>query len=229
MSDFMFDKDDPLRRVVPGESRRANAALRDYVAMGGGRSLSKLLNQYRSSTPQQPPTKHQNTLKTWSARWQWQARLAAWEEAMQAEEEEHWRRRRVEIRRDDDALGKRLREVVEKFLEALPTLTQTRRVKSGERTYADPDTGETVREVTYTQFARIATNPGQLGQAAKAASDLQRAAAELETAKIKVEFSRMSDNELIGFVTQRVGGNGSRPGGNGAPRLANSSASETQD
>ena len=176
MPDFTFDPERPLERCQ-GESKRANLALRDYCIMGGGRSISKLLKRYLAATDQQPPTRREPTLKTWSARFRWQARLALWENTQQKAEEEHWRKRRLEIRRDDDSLGKRLREVVQEFLADLPKFTQTRRVKQGEKMTTDPDTGEPIKEVTYIQFVKINTNPGQLGQASKAASELQRTAA----------------------------------------------------
>lgn len=73
-----FDFDAPLKRI-DGESRKANEALMDYWLMGGGRSLDKLAALYTSTTNpllKEPPTKKINTLKTWSQKLHWQARIA---------------------------------------------------------------------------------------------------------------------------------------------------------
>lgn len=177
MVPFLFDRNDPLKRC-PGESKRSHAALLDYVGMGGGRSLPRLAEVYSHKlATEPPPTRKLQALKNWSQRHAWQERVVLWSEMERKAEEEHWKRRRDEIRRDDDSLGKRLREVVQEFLADLPKFTQTRRVKQGEKMTTDPDTGEPIKEVTYIQFVKINTNPGQLGQAGKAASELQRAAA----------------------------------------------------
>ena len=74
----MRDTDDPLARI-PGESRRANQALRDYAAMGVGRSLDALLTQYidLAMTGHRPLTKVRFTLHEWSRRNHWVARAAA--------------------------------------------------------------------------------------------------------------------------------------------------------
>jgi len=69
-----FDNETPLSRIAE-ETKRANTALMDYWLMGGGRSLDKLRQTYAKATLK-PPTKHLETLKTWSARHHWQARIA---------------------------------------------------------------------------------------------------------------------------------------------------------
>ena len=95
-SQGLWDWESPLARYK-GETYRANTALVDYVSMGPGRSLVKLIrgyrgeiepeetlyimfSQYRSqsgSGPESlPPTKRQGTVSVWSMRYQWQARIA---------------------------------------------------------------------------------------------------------------------------------------------------------
>jgi hypothetical protein len=58
-----------------GETRRAILACNDYLRMGPGRSLAKLIERYRSAA-ETPPTKRLKTLKEWSTpkRYGWQAR-----------------------------------------------------------------------------------------------------------------------------------------------------------
>lgn len=54
---------------------KAEQAFLDYVAMGPGRSLEALRDRYQSET-EPSPTKRLATLKDWSARYHWQARIA---------------------------------------------------------------------------------------------------------------------------------------------------------
>jgi hypothetical protein len=75
-----FSKDDPLSRIK-GETIKAHNALMDYFLMGSGRSLNLLLEKYRAQIVSEvylkaPPTKRLQTLKNWSSRYHWQARIA---------------------------------------------------------------------------------------------------------------------------------------------------------
>jgi hypothetical protein len=76
-----FDSSAPLNRIK-GETIKAHNAFMDYFLMGGGRSFSKLFQQWeRISTvpeayPKPPPTKRFQTLKDWSSKFHWQARIA---------------------------------------------------------------------------------------------------------------------------------------------------------
>lgn len=56
------------------ETIRAAQAFADYLAMGTGRSLEKLLDRYQIATSL-PPTRRLMTLKGWSTAFGWQARL----------------------------------------------------------------------------------------------------------------------------------------------------------
>jgi len=56
------------------ESARARQAWLDYLAMGGGRSLEKLLELYQSGT-KAAPTARLRSLKSWSSAFGWQTRL----------------------------------------------------------------------------------------------------------------------------------------------------------
>jgi hypothetical protein len=58
----------------PRESANAAQAFADYVALGPGRSLSKLFDSYQQRTDSAP--RHAlTTLKRWSTRFNWQARI----------------------------------------------------------------------------------------------------------------------------------------------------------
>ena len=60
------------------ETPRAKQAWNDYLAMGAGRSLEKLLSQYREQgeSKTRVPTLRMATLTSWSVAFGWQARLA---------------------------------------------------------------------------------------------------------------------------------------------------------
>lgn len=70
-----FSEDTPLSRIK-GETQKAHNALMDYFLMGAGRSLAKLHQKYTNTTLNKPPTLHIETLKIWSSRYHWQARIA---------------------------------------------------------------------------------------------------------------------------------------------------------
>lgn len=78
---------DPLARRVPGEGKRANAALRDYAAMGAARSLRALLERYvqraTSLGATRPPTVLWRTICSWSQRQNWVARVDAYDSDIQ--------------------------------------------------------------------------------------------------------------------------------------------------
>jgi len=97
MSDFAWDKDNPLIRAKT-ETTKANAALHDYVMMGAGRSLQKLHQRYTKDAPREPPTKHLRTLKKWSSCYDWQSRIEAWEEAERERERQEYEAERLEWR-----------------------------------------------------------------------------------------------------------------------------------
>jgi hypothetical protein len=56
------------------ETARAYRAKQDYLAMGPGRSLEKLLASYRAQIQNgtgNPPSRHRATICEWSRRWGW--------------------------------------------------------------------------------------------------------------------------------------------------------------
>jgi hypothetical protein len=58
-----------------GETRRALKAKKDFLALGPGRSLDKLLATYqeqkRNSPGSNPPSTNRSTIADWSRRWGW--------------------------------------------------------------------------------------------------------------------------------------------------------------
>ena len=100
------------------ETPNALQAFEDYWAMGDGRSLPKLAQQYaaRSVAGESVPTTRENTLKMWSAGHNWQARVAQriTEEAERVREEE---RKRNKAFRDRVRTG--IEYDVRKYLQSL--------------------------------------------------------------------------------------------------------------
>lgn len=76
----------------PNETVRAIQACNDYLRMGPGRSLGKLLAKYAKTNKNQPPTDSIATLKEWSAAFDWQERVAAYDADRDTEKTEKRRR-----------------------------------------------------------------------------------------------------------------------------------------
>jgi hypothetical protein len=196
----------PLERAK-GESRKANQALRDYALMGSGRSQRKLIEHYKkqaASNPlAKPPTLVYSTLAGWCLNFDWVARVDAWTEIRQEQDEIEWAERRRQIRQDDYRLAERLRGLANEILDAAPTFYR-RRVKTerGEPTRRVVESGD--REVHHitrvdTQIVTVALDGNLMTKAAKVASELGRLAAEVQPPAQKIEHS----GEVI---IQRVAG-----------------------
>ncbi|GIK36555.1 MAG: hypothetical protein BroJett011_03880 [Chloroflexota bacterium] len=71
------------------ESKKAILACNDYLRMGPGRSLRNLLRIYHASTTEKPPTRHLETLATWSATFGWQARAAAYDAEIERQKNDY--------------------------------------------------------------------------------------------------------------------------------------------
>lgn len=74
-----------------GESDNAVIACNDWLRLGTGRTLPRLLERYAVMHQSAPPTASLDTLKKWSVRFDWQARAvqfdATWEVRKNAERE----------------------------------------------------------------------------------------------------------------------------------------------
>jgi len=179
MKEFRWDQDIPLTRAR-WETQKANRALKDYIAMGPGRSLSKLHRSYtEGSLKEEAPTRCLRTLKGWSTRYAWQARLARWAELEREGEEGEWRDRRKQIKRDEWEAGGKLLERAEKML-GYPLAEVIQEDKEGTIFRVQPVRW---RQSDVTRFM-------------EAASKLRRLAADMETEKKQVDIT--SKGEQIG-------------------------------
>lgn len=61
------------------ESDRAVQACNDYLRMGAGRSLYKLLDRYAKTSKSVPPTTGEGTIKQWSADFDWVERASEYD------------------------------------------------------------------------------------------------------------------------------------------------------
>ncbi|RJX17527.1 MAG: hypothetical protein C4575_12860 [Desulforudis sp.] len=143
MAGFLFDPENPLERCK-SESLRANQALRDYAFKGPGRSLRKLLEQYRLQTAYKapteksglhppgpptpdPPTTRLKTLSDWSIKYQWQERISTWESLLAGEDQHEWARRMAEHRQGEWELRSDLFDLAKAIIAEGPKFLQTRR------------------------------------------------------------------------------------------------------
>ena len=83
---------DPLERL-PGESKRAQAAFISYALLGSGRSLRKLLAEFKQA--ERAPTRAWESLCSWSTKYSWVERAARFDtqqrEKALAEYEAQWK------------------------------------------------------------------------------------------------------------------------------------------
>lgn len=66
-----------------GETDRAVQACNDYLRLGPGRSLSKLLSKYTKRNQKEPVTESESTIKKWSADYDWQLRASAYDAVLE--------------------------------------------------------------------------------------------------------------------------------------------------
>ena len=139
-----FNPDSPLARI-PGESLRANTALKEYARMGPGRSLRTLLEKYRVQSasrsraeteplqpaskepPETPPTTRIATLFNWSRRFAWQERIEVWKSICDADEERKWEKRRRKQRKDEWELRNKISKTLDAVYAEIPNYHKTKR------------------------------------------------------------------------------------------------------
>ncbi len=158
-----WNRDDPLARCK-GETRKANDALRDYWLMGPGRSLAKLYQKYTKDTPESVPTHHLRTLKSWSTRFDWQARVDRAKELDDEAQQKEWEQRRREWKQEEWDIAHELLEKARLMLQFPP--------------------GETVHERedgTLVIVKPAKWRASDIARYAETASKLVRLAAEMET------------------------------------------------
>ncbi|MGJ3241178.1 MAG: hypothetical protein ACFE0Q_20880 [Anaerolineae bacterium] len=70
-----------LQQRLYRETEKAHRAYMDYREMGINRSLRKLHESYIApDSPRDRPTRNLSTIEGWSSRFQWQDRIAEWEQ-----------------------------------------------------------------------------------------------------------------------------------------------------
>lgn len=110
--------DSPLVRL-PNENKQHWQAVQDYARLGAGRSLLRLQERYLKDTGE-PPTRSHQTLKQWSARFSWQARVDEFDAWADEQDEIAWAQRRREMKEADWADGGSLRDLGQRILREAP-------------------------------------------------------------------------------------------------------------
>lgn len=93
-----WNRNDPAERATANgkpETKRANQALRDYLMMGSGRSLNKLLAMYAQDL--NPPTRSHKSMSRWSVIYEWVARADTFDEIQHAKVQAEYDARRKQI------------------------------------------------------------------------------------------------------------------------------------
>lgn len=176
----------------PDESDVAHAAMIDYFRLGPGRSLDKLHRMYtgesagiyQENKSLEPPTRSISTLKKWSMNHEWQDRLGDWEYNEQLLDEAEWRKRKKETREADYLLATELRQTAMGILRHTSQFVKrTESVQPGTPTVVDED-GKVVTEGTPDRVViTIKLKMTQAIQAARAASQIARLAADIAPPK----------------------------------------------
>jgi len=121
------------------ETKRAHDALLDYCAMGGGRSIRALFAQYRQQSAtfaatgaatRKPPTRRLRTIMTWSSRFDWPERAAAWDTHMRTREEDKWAAFLEKLREKERLISDKLLEKADQMLK-YPLARVTRNEETG--------------------------------------------------------------------------------------------------
>ena len=208
--------DDPLARV-PGESQRANRALREYAQQPAGqRSARRLAAEFRtravsSGSAQLPPSQSYTTIERWSFQNEWQARVARYDTleaerfrqaraAADAVEIAKWAQRRQEIREREWTQAQSLSERATAMMRTPLFRTET-------------EDGRNVIMPARWDWADVP-------RIADTASKLARLAAEMPTSRDRHEFEDMTDadvadtlaSEIADLIELEPGGETAEPG-----------------
>lgn len=198
-----WDRDNPLA-PVDGETAKASQALNDYAQLGPGRSLAGLCERYQSRA-ETAPTRQLTTLKQWSTTYDWQARVARWQELQneraRAEYEALWAERRRQQREAEWDARTKLIERAHQML-AFPLAQVERQVRTRQ---VGPNT--VIEEHTTVAPARWSFR--DVAAYFEAAAKLARLAAEMETERGQLavdlspeELQRLSDADLEALIAR---------------------------
>jgi len=192
-----FDRDNPLALVEDSdETTQANAALNDYALLGEGRSLALLALEYQSRPKvgqKKPPTRQLSMLKTWSSRFDWQARVAAYDEirraALRQEVDRLWVERQTISREQTWKDAQQLRAKVAKMLEF-----PVGRAESEHDVQTTPDGKTTIINKTIIMPSRWSFYT--VAQMLDIASKLERLAVELPTERQHLQIDGLTPKDL---------------------------------
>lgn len=178
---FEWSAAEPLARART-EKVNPNTALHDYYLMGPDRSLRKLCERYRAVGPDgpAPPTRRMTTLRRWSVRYHWQARVEAETDLENGRRRQRRQRWREQVDDEDWSLGGELRQLARQILEQGPTYLKTqRRFIRGAKEQIEGADGKTytVSVEPDREIITVGLNLPIAIRAAKLASDMQRGAA----------------------------------------------------
>ena len=179
---------DPLDRRT-GETTKANRALRDYAAMGPGRSLRLLSQQYQNipETELPPPSLSFPTLKLWSAKHKWTDRVAEWDaeqnQLLDEQNTEMWLARMAKLREQEWEHSQALIERAQEMLNY--PLAQVRKVEE--------EDGKTL--VTIVMPAKWSLRDA--AAYAETASRLARLATGMETDRTQTRHADAEGNMLV--------------------------------
>ena len=103
-----------LQQRLYRETEKAHRAYMDYREMGINRSLRKLQESYTApDAPRDYPTKNLSTIENWSSKFQWQQRIAEWEQHQYNNREAEAEKDRYAERLKRGALLEKLRNKIE--------------------------------------------------------------------------------------------------------------------
>lgn len=163
---------------LPEETVKAYQALCLYLSLGSDRSL-ELTHQKRTESGLKSSL---TTLKTWSVKYNWQARLKQYVLLEQAELMAKWQGRQEAVRQADYAQAVDLRALANKILSAAPSFVKA-------STSVKQQADGTIREVT-----TVALDGALMINAISTASKLQRLATGIDTpgkVQVTIEYARL--------------------------------------
>lgn len=195
-----WQTDNPLARY--DEPSAAHTALCDYAALGPGRSLSALVEGYRSSTQPapKPPTRQLTRLKQWSIAYAWQERVAAYDAQQAAarlvESQRQWAHRETAFReatwKAAEAGIARVRELLEQT--AISTTTT--------ETHEADEQGRRVRVVTIREAPKGTLR--DIAALLKAVNDVGRLTLGQPTAHTQLDIKIPTAEELADMTPEEL-------------------------
>ena len=203
---IFWDAVNPLKRVEDGETASASQALYDYAHMGYNRSLKRLAEKYQDD--EDPPTRSYETIAHWSSAFEWQDRVAKWEEIERRRDEMLWRERKDKIREKEWDNFDRLQEIISKVLEDMPNFVKRKEkiIQKGKARVYDSAKGRVTEEgQTEIRAIILSFDVNAAISFIKTASDIGRRAAEMDKTASnllnEIDFSKL-DPEQVSRVAE---------------------------